>query len=358
MVDSSIILAFSGLLVIIAFYAGAFTNKHVKTTRNRSLGALVSSWYAWSLGYLCVIIAAILQTTYPTQKYWEYLVVGSFACQVIGVFSLILFIDENSQSRIGVVKIALISIIGSLYITIPLITTDQLIADPVTIYAVEKLLSWVQLVFGLFYFLLYLLWIIRMWKNSPKRLKNATTILLVVFFSTSITGILGYVFIDMLVLYAFHGGAILSILISIKLEPSIINILPFVANRLLVINQKSGVLLYEYAWVGEEKKSLSAFIHGIQRVSQDKFQVGKLKSLELDEGIVMLDHSEKLTYALLTTKSTKYLQLCFRNFKENFEKEVQKKNFNLDGVIDTADYEFGNALVENYFKYIPSRLDD
>jgi len=357
MVDSSIILAFSGLLVIIAFYAGAFTNKHVKTTRNRSLGALVFSWYSWSVGYLCVIIAAILQTTYSTNDYWEYLVVGSFACQVIGVFSLILFIDENSQSRIGVVKIALISIIGSLYITIPLIT-DYLIADTATIYKVEGLLTWVQLIFGLFYFLMYLLWIFRMWKNSPKRLKNATTILLVVFFSTSIIAIVAYTFLDMLVLYAFHGGAILSIVISIRLEPRIINILPFVANRLLVINRKSGVLLYEYAWTDKEKKSLSAFIHGIQRVSQDKFQVGKLKSLELDEGIVMLDHSEMLTYALLTTKSTKYLQLCFRNFKEDFEKEVQKKNITLEGVIDTANFEFGNALVENYFKYIPSRLDD
>ena len=201
-----------------------------------------------------------------------------------------------------------------------------------------------------------------MWKNSPKSLKKSTTVLSVIFFVASIIAIIGYIVSlpftqNMIILYTFHGGAILTIVISIRLEPRIINILPFVANRLLVLNRTSGILLFEYAWTDTERKSLSSFIHGLQKVSQEKFEVGYLKGLELDEGIVILEHSEKLTYALLTTKSTKYLELCLRNFRENFEKEILKKKISLEGVVDTSKFEFGNKLIQIYFKYIPSRLD-
>ena len=36
--------------------------------------------------------------------------------------------------------------------------------------------------------------------------------------------------------------------------------------------------------------------------------------------------------------------------------EFERRNISLEGIIDTTDFEFGNELVEKYFKYIPSRL--
>lgn len=356
-----IILAMSGFLVIISFYAGAITYKHVKTTRNSSLGALVLSWFSWTLSYMSVIIAFIVESYYPHDVfiYWTICIIGSFFFQILGVFNLILFIDQNSNSRISVVKITIISIIGSLYIILPLVT-EQLKFSPMTIYTLEDTLRWVQTAFGLYYFMLYIVWIYRIWKNSPKDTKRMTTVLLIIFMSSSIVAIIAYVIsgydeLQMIFLYIFHAGAILSIVIAVRIDPRIINILPFAASRLLVINKTSGVLIYEYDWSDERQQNLASFIHGIQRVSQETFQVGELKALYLDEGLVILDYSKEITYALLTSKSTKYLQLCFQNFKEDFEKELKKSDLKVDGVINTADFEFGDKLVKNYFKYIPLR---
>ncbi len=363
MAEYYIILAFTVLLVFIAAYAGLIINKQVKVTRNRSLGWLVSSWFSWAVANLCVLIAAIVEFYFPhgDSDIWEYVIILSFFFQIFGVFNLTLFVDENAQSRAGVIKITLISIIGSLYICLPLIDDQQLVFDNFSLYRANYSLFWVQLVFGLYFFFIYFLWIFRIWRNSPKTLKKVTTTLFIVYITSSIIAIVAYLLtlnqhnINIVALYAFHGGAILSIAVAIRVEPQIINILPFVAERLLVINRTSGVLLYEYTWTNERRENLSSFIHGIQKVSQDRFQVGKLKSLELDEGIVMLAHSDKLTYALLTTKSTKYLQLCFLNFKEKFEKEVLNNKISLEGVVNSADFEFGGKLVQIYFKYIPTR---
>ncbi|TFG19277.1 MAG: hypothetical protein EU530_06760 [Promethearchaeota archaeon] len=365
MAEYYIILTFTGVLVFIATYAGIIINNQVKISRNRSLGWLVSSWFSWAVANLLVIISAVVDFYFPhtESNLWEYVIIISFFFQIFGVFSLTLFIDDNAQSTASVIKITLISIIGALYIALPFFP-DHLVFNEFSLFQVKFSLFWVQLAFGLYFFFIYFLWIIRIWKNSPKSLRRITTTLFITYITSSIIAVFAYVLTlnrhntSIVALYAFHGGAILSITVAIRVEPRIINILPFVAERLLVINRTSGVLVYEYTWSNEKRENLSAFIHGIQKVSQEKFQVGKLKSLELDQGIVMINHSEKLTYAILTTKSTKYLQLCFLNFKENFEKEVQNNKIPLEGVVNSADFEFGDKLVDMYFKYIPTRRDN
>ncbi len=354
-----IIIAFTGLLIMISLYGSGITYKYVRATKNRSLGAFALSWLFWSISYGCEICAAIVEYYFPSEEYWKYLIVSCFFFQISGVFSFSLFVDENSKATIGPVKITAISIIGSLYLILPFVT-PQLQFSNVSLYIVDGMLWWVQMAFGLLHFLISLTWITRIWKNSPKNTKRVTTTLMLVFTSSSLAAISIYVtnaLFDwpMILLYVFHGGARLSIVIAIQIEPRIINILPFVANRVLVINRKSGVLLYEYSWTEEEHKNLSSFIHGMRKVSQETFRVGELKKLNLGEGLVLLDYTENLTFALLTTKSTKYLQLCFKNFKESFVKKAIKGDLKLDGVINSADFEFGDNLVENYFKYIPSR---
>jgi hypothetical protein len=359
-----IVLGFSSLLVIIAFYAGFFTYQHVKVTRNRSLTALVVSWFSWGIANLCTIIASVVESYYPNETYeiWRYLVIAGFFFQILAVFNLILFVDQNAQSSAGSIKIALVCIIGSLYMILPFLD-GQMVYDDISIYKTNGLLFWVQLAFGLLYFLIYVLWIVRIWKNSPKPLKRVTTTLFITHLSSSLIAIIAYLTtyetqINIIALYAFHGGAMLAITVAIRVDPRIINILPFVAERLLVINRSSGVLMYEFSWTSEERKNLSSFIHGIQQVSQDTFKVGSLKGLDLDEGYVLLHYSEKCLYALLTTKSTKYLQSCFKIFKEEFEKEIQQNEIKVNGVINSADFEFGNKLVDNYFKYIPIRREN
>ncbi len=360
-----LILAFSCMLVIIPFYAGAFTYKHVKVTKNRSLGVLVLSWFSWSIAISCNIITWIVEHYYPYDEYewpWKIIVIIGFFFQINAVFNFILFVDENAQSTAGVIKITIVSIIGSLYLILPFLE-GQLVYSEDSIFKTDSLLFWVQLSFGLYYFLIYFLWIFRIWRNSPKPLKRVTSVLLFTYLVSSLIAIAAYILTlkyeeNIIALYAFHGAAILSITVAIRVEPKIINILPFVAERLLVFKRTSGVLLYEYAWTIEQRRNLSSFIHGIQQVSQDTFKVGALKGLDLDEGYVLLNYSEKCTYALLTTKSTKYLKSCFRNFKDEFENQISKRELNLEGIINSTDFEFGTNLIENFFKYIPSRMNE
>jgi len=358
----NILLALTSLLVLISAYAGTIIYKHVKDTRNRSLSVLVVSWFSWSFSYFLTIIAEVTIFFIPNYMYWKYILITGIFFQIIGVLYLVLFVSRNAKNTVGVFKIITLTAIGTLYVSLSIVT-NELIPNENTIYQVTGFLMIVQMTFGLFFFYLYFEWIYRVWRNSPKSLKKNTTLLFFMFLIFSVIAIFGYVtsflFVyNILILYVFHGGIILSITVAIRLDPRIINILPFVVYRLQVINRKSGVLLYEYSWSEEKRQELSSFIHGIQKLSQDTFQRGELIELHLREGLLMLDYSEKLTYALFTTKSTTYLHYCFQNFTNYFEDFVKRKNIHLEGVVDTKNFEFGNELIAKYFNYIPSRVQN
>ncbi|MBN2155550.1 MAG: hypothetical protein JW776_05870 [Candidatus Lokiarchaeota archaeon] len=357
-----ILLVFTGLLIVISCYAGVITINNAKTTRNRSLFMLGISWFSWTISYALFIGAEVVEFYYPTTEgyiYWKYVMVAGFFFEILGVFYLILFVDRNSRDSIGLIRITAIGIIGTLYLVLPLLNENQMKYNDSTFFQLGTFLWLVQISFGLLYGYLYIEWIIRIRRHSPKSLRKITTILMIVFIIFSIIAVIGYVssvfFVyNIFILYIFHGGAILSIIIAIRVEPRIINILPFVCYRLQVLNRKSGVLVYEYAWKKKKQRDLASFIHGIQKVSQDTFRVGELKSLNLQEGLVILEYTEKFTFALFTTKSTTYLQWGFMNFSKDFEKIVKQKKLCIEGVINTVDYEFGDELIQTYFKYIPT----
>ena len=58
MVVPYLVLTFSAIMIVIAIYAGAYTYRHVKVTRNRSLLVLVISWFSWAFAVFSFVSGA------------------------------------------------------------------------------------------------------------------------------------------------------------------------------------------------------------------------------------------------------------------------------------------------------------
>ena len=203
-------------------------------------------------------------------------------------------------------------------------------------------------------------WGLKTWINAPFLIKKEAFLFFIgICISIVLSGTL-YIFsfwipilkylADIFLIFGF-----IIIIISILREPKILYILPFTIYR-IIVKDREGFPLYDHDWSKSEisETIFSGFINAIQLMSEDIMNIGGVVDIQLEEGILILQHSDLITVGLVASKSSKLLRECTQkfsiDFQLKFEKELKKS------IRDQSKYESAYELIEKYFSNFPYRI--
>ena len=138
-------------------------------------------------------------------------------------------------------------------------------------------------------------------------------------------------------------------------EPKLLYILPFTIHRILVKDRK-GYGLFDHDWSESSIKEpiFTGFINAVQLMSEEVMHIGGVLSIDLAEGILILNESEYITVGLVASKSSKLLRDSLIGFSKDFEEKFQREL--KKSMIDKKEYVAAYELIEKYFSNFPSKL--
>ena len=138
-------------------------------------------------------------------------------------------------------------------------------------------------------------------------------------------------------------------------EPKLLYILPFTIHR-IVVKDRNGYGLFDYDWSELDIKEpiFTGFINAVQLMSEEVMHIGGVLSIDLTEGILILNESEYITVGLIASKSSKLLRDSLIGFSKDFEEKFQRELNK--SIIDKKEYTATYELIEKYFSNFPSKL--
>ena len=138
-------------------------------------------------------------------------------------------------------------------------------------------------------------------------------------------------------------------------EPKLLYILPFTIHR-IVVKDRNGYGLFDYEWseLNIKEPIFTGFINAVQLMSEEVMHIGGVLSIDLSEGILILNESEYITVGLMTSKSSKLLRDSLIGFSKDFEEKFQKELKN--SIIDKKEYVAAYELIEKYLSNFPYKI--
>ena len=222
------------------------------------------------------------------------------------------------------------------------------------------LLTIISISIELMFFIAFFYWGLKTWINAPFLIKKEASLFFIGFcISIVLSGIL-YIFSFWIPILKYLSDismvlGLIIITIAILREPKLLYILPFTIYRIIVKDQE-GFPLFDHDWSKSEisETIFSGFINAIQLMSEDIMNIGGVVDIQLEEGILNLQHTELITVVLVASKSSKLLRECTQkfsiDFQQKFEKELKKS------IRDQSKYESAYELIEKYFSNFPYRI--
>jgi uncharacterized membrane protein YhdT len=344
---------FSSVLTLIA---AGITLVQRYQQNNSKLMYLFANWLCWGIAWL--IIAFGRSNNNP-----DIMGIG-YIFQVIGTVSFLIFIENSSNVYMNPIRISFLSIICYLYISN---TFDPTMNEVIPDYGVHVIgtLRIYQILFGVSNFYLNFIWIYKIWKAAPEELrKKSTNTLLLGGIIGNIIPVLLYIIATKFILlgiipFFIHAIGLVIIVFVLRKDPRLINVLPFMAHRIVVIHRKSGLLLYEHAWSSKKFNDniLSGLFYALEKISTLELLSGELDQMIFQQGFVNFKHGESCTVALISNKYSTYLETCLSEFSAAFEKTILELNLADQEFVVKEDYEFAKALIQKYFVNIPSHIN-
>jgi len=208
---------------------------------------------------------------------------------------------------------------------------------------------------------LYLLyWGTKTYFNAPYLIRKAAAL----FYLGIIIGtVVGMIFYLLYILDSFYIlisnlsmiiGSLIFTLAIIK-EPKLLYIFPFTVYRIVVKN-RDGHPLFDHDWSESNlsEKIFTGFINAVQLMSEDVMHIGGLLDINLEEGILILKESERITVGLVASKSSKLLRDSVLNFTTDFEKIFDRELKR--SIDDMSAYDSAFELIEKYFSNFPYKI--
>lgn len=120
-------------------------------------------------------------------------------------------------------------------------------------------------------------------------------------------------------------GLSIFILAIIK-EPKLLYIFPFTVYR-IVVKDKKGHPLFDHDWSESNisETIFTGFLNAVQHMSEEVMHIGGLLDINLEEGILILKESERITVGLVASKSSKLLRDSVVNFTIAFEDKFKRE---------------------------------
>jgi len=208
------------------------------------------------------------------------------------------------------------------------------------------------------YYLFY--WGIKTYKHAPFLIKKEASIFFIgILIASPLALIFYFLFIFEPVLILANGiamlvGAIIITLTVIR-EPKLLYILPFTIYR-IVVKDRDGHPLYDHDWSESNitETIFTGFLNAVQLMSEEVMHIGGLLDIQLEEGILILKESNRITVGLVSSKSSKLLRDSVIKFTEDFEKKFDRELKRSE--TEMSHYEGAFELIEKYFSNFPYKI--
>lgn len=214
------------------------------------------------------------------------------------------------------------------------------------------------LVFLLFIPVFY--WGLKTWLNAPVLIRKEALIFFIGIIIIAPINLIIFALYYWNPIFIIYSDITLSIgvfmiCIAIFMEPKILYILPFSVYRIFV-KDRNGYPLFDHDWSesGINEPIFTGFINAVQLMSEEVMNIGGLLSIDLTEGILILNENDYITVGLVASKSSKLLRDSLKGFSKDFQikfnRELKKSS------IDKKEYITAYELIEKYFSNFPSKL--
>jgi hypothetical protein len=202
--------------------------------------------------------------------------------------------------------------------------------------------------------------IYRMNKHAPKSLKLYSHLYLFgVFTLLFLANILVVTTLALYVpgIHMIAGGlGTLMMAITIAKDPKIMFILPFKAERLMVIDTRGGVPLFFHSWMKEAEVGDMVFyagvLQGVTLILRESVKRGEVQEIHLADGIMLINRSVKYPIAsvLVATKFSTSLRESLNVFAEKFYEKFEQY---FETNMDLEKYASASELVGKIFPFLP-----
>lgn len=142
-------------------------------------------------------------------------------------------------------------------------------------------------------------------------------------------------------------------------NPKLLYLLSFNATRLIIIDDQSGVPLFEYSWIYEKFDScvIGGLLKGIIEISKMVMQKGYIRELRLDNGYLLIYKKNSILVGVFTTRSSNYLEDCIKRFTNEFLKIPTPLDVSNGINLEKITF-WGQQLIEKNFSFIAPRKED
>lgn len=272
------------------------------------------------------------------------------------VFFIIFFIDYTLQEWFSAIKLASISIIGTLLI-ITSFQEDAVVSFYIGKYPSLKANGYFSIIYFLLIFI-YLIsviyWTFKTSKHSPKELEKYSKKLGISAILILLGAFLFLIQIRISIVFTLSG--MISIIIIIIKEPKILYILPFKSYRLIVIYKESGIDIFSHIWEFSNISDdiLAGLMSVFKKLGFELIHQGELDHIDYKNGVFLVKETTHLIIGLIVSKTSTFLNKCLNKFSLDFENTYQQVLQNWHG--DLNEFKDANILLEKHFGYIPSRI--
>ncbi len=202
-------------------------------------------------------------------------------------------------------------------------------------------------------------WGLKTWINAPFSIKKEALIFfigIIIVAPISLGVLIFYYWDPIFILYSniTLSLGVFIICIVIYMEPKILYILPFSVFRIFV-KDRNGYPLFDHDWSesGISEPIFTGFINAVQLMSDEVMNIGGLLSIDLTEGILILNESEHITVGLVASKSSKLLRDSLIGFSKDFQ--IKFKRELKKSIRDKKEYTTAYELIDKYFSNFPSK---
>ncbi len=207
-------------------------------------------------------------------------------------------------------------------------------------------------------YLLY--WGAKTFFNAPFLIRKDASLF---FFGMSIASVISMVFyllyiIEPVYMLFSNLSLIIGLLIftiAVIREPKLLYIFPFTIHRIVVKNRE-GHPLFDHDWSESNIKDtiFTGFLNAVQLMSEEVMDIGGLLDINLEEGILILKESERITVGLVASKASRLLRDSVVSFTTDFEEKFDRELKN--SIDDISSYDSAYELIEKHFSNFPYKI--
>ncbi len=284
-----------------------------------------------------------------------------YALIAMGYFAN-LFVDSVTRDSIDLFKMIMTTIVSSVVVLLSflpdavIIKTDGLSEYP-TFYGDFRTAALIQMIWLI---LILVYGSLKVFFHTPKKLKFYSFLNL---FGTYLWGVqpLWIQFAHLepkfpgIATGSMAIGMIVIAYVLIK-EPKLAYILPFKVYRILIMDTKSGIILYKHDWnelkAEGSENIFSGMIQAISKMFDQTINKGNVREINFDEAVLTLKTSSKTHVAciLISSSISKTLKTSFEDFSNEVFKDYENMN---EETLIKENYEKGNSTLEKYFPFVP-----